>query len=306
MPPMLVRIQLTDFGYSWIPDPNGQPIVSGPPAGQPYLWTVFFKIDGDNVSVGPNFQLQGQSTVVGMPGNQGDLVSGDISGDEYSVTLTIPAEIATWVTVLRPIQMQGNMPIPVVGALPGIIACAAIINVQADTPANAVSAGHDALNTAIKQQLDALLPTFGINNPPTPQTISANISALVSSVQSAVITATQDSLNTWQQVQFFAHFKHPDYPLMVAPFLFSQTNLASAPAQGVPIQQTQNFTVYFGNPPTGDIYSQGPGTYQLSGRLTADPYPLSMKRVLTGLGDPPPVGLRSLLTGSVETWLLTP
>jgi hypothetical protein len=64
MPPMLVRIQLTDFGYSWIPDPNGQPIVSGPPAGQPYLWTVFFKIDGDNVSVGPNFQLQGQSTVV--------------------------------------------------------------------------------------------------------------------------------------------------------------------------------------------------------------------------------------------------
>ncbi len=38
-----------------------------------YLWTVFFKIDGDTVSVGPLGQVQGTATVVGTPGDHGDI-----------------------------------------------------------------------------------------------------------------------------------------------------------------------------------------------------------------------------------------
>ena len=59
--PMLVRMQLTDFSWSPAYTPDGMSPADAslsPNARAIYLWTAFFKVDGSNVSVGPNLQLQ--------------------------------------------------------------------------------------------------------------------------------------------------------------------------------------------------------------------------------------------------------
>jgi hypothetical protein len=287
--PMYVRMQLTNFQWQLSTG-------IGVNGGQPYLWTVFFKVDGTTVSLGPNLYLQGKATVVGMPGNQGDLGSHDF-GPASSATLLIPVNIATYGTVLQPIPALGSV-------IPGVIGCVAIVLIQRSTPANAVSQGHDALNTAIQQQLDTLIPTFGISNQPTPANLLADIQNLKKNVISAVEGAISNALTVWQKLA-----GDQDVECMTAIFLGVQEsatalpqsviNLADVPPQGTPLQQTTEFAWVNGRgDPTG--YST---SCQLNGLVVADPFPLSLKRLFTGLGYPLPLLVGRLIHGSVQAWL---
>ena len=52
---------------------------------EPYLWAVFFKIDGDSTFVDENFQLQGRAKVFGTLGDHGNLGTRDVSaGDDVA------------------------------------------------------------------------------------------------------------------------------------------------------------------------------------------------------------------------------
>jgi hypothetical protein len=50
----LERIRCHDEGDGW-------------GSAEPYLWTVFFKIDGDSVALTESLMLSGHATVVGTP-----------------------------------------------------------------------------------------------------------------------------------------------------------------------------------------------------------------------------------------------
>jgi hypothetical protein len=52
-------------------------------SGEPYLWTVFFKIDGSTCRVSSRFVLNGTATVVGTTGrSHGNLGTSDVDGGE--------------------------------------------------------------------------------------------------------------------------------------------------------------------------------------------------------------------------------
>ena len=70
-------------------------------AAEPYLWTVFFKIDGDTAVVDGNLALQGTATVLGTPGNHGNLLNRDVDSGE---TVHIPPQLGEFQTVLRPLS----------------------------------------------------------------------------------------------------------------------------------------------------------------------------------------------------------
>jgi hypothetical protein len=292
--PMRVQMQLNNF--LWMAGGSGRD------GGQVYLWAVFFKIDGDTVSLGQNLQLQGTATVVPMPGNQGDLGTNDFSLN--GAELPIPPAIGRYVTVLNGIPVFG-MPM---AALVGVVA---VVMLQCGTPASAIAAGHDALNTTLQQQLNDLIPTFGLSNPPTPASLSEDVQTLQSSVQSAVVQAVTNGLSTWEKVLTLLGFENQDEQLMTAVFLGAQdsstpstktfVNLANVPAQGAPLQQEVQFSSapYPGSKPVYTV------TYQVNGVAMADPYPLSLKRVLTGLGHALPASLRRIMHGSVQNWLAT-
>ena len=60
----------------------------GPGTAEPYLWVLFFKIDGETVSMGSGSQLQGNVFTQRMPPGHGNLGSRDVDAGD---TVPIPA-----------------------------------------------------------------------------------------------------------------------------------------------------------------------------------------------------------------------
>ncbi|HLZ64803.1 MAG TPA: hypothetical protein VKQ29_01170, partial [Aliidongia sp.] len=106
-------------------------------SAEPYIWTVFFKIDGDLVT--HNFH----PTVVTTSGNQADLPNQDVDAGENN---PIPAKLGLFNTTLKPLPLPGKE-----GA--SIIGCVAVVMEQDDTAAHAIAKGHAALNAFVAATL---------------------------------------------------------------------------------------------------------------------------------------------------------
>jgi hypothetical protein len=151
-----------------------------------YLWTAFFKIDADNVKVDQNFKLlQGSATVVGTPGNIGDLPNGD--SDFTSDWISVPTSLGDFRTVL--------VPIPVVDfpgvTLPGVVGSVAVLLAHNFTSDDAAVQGHNALNSSLQQQLNDLISNVSIHD----ETVTdADVQNMKTQISSAVKSAVTDAL----------------------------------------------------------------------------------------------------------------
>src|SRR5215468_8222407 len=76
-------------------------------SAEPYLWTVFFKVDGSTVHVTDSFTLSGPPTVETTPGSHGNLGDTDVDAGD---TLTIPSAIGEYETILSPIPGPPSLP----------------------------------------------------------------------------------------------------------------------------------------------------------------------------------------------------
>lgn len=256
-----------------------------------YLWTVFFKIDGDTVFVDENLMVQGKATVVGTQGNHGDLPG---SNTRHNINIPIPSAIGEFRTVLTPI------PIRRLGTtFPGTVGCITILLLQRDTPAGAVAKGHKALNSSLQHELDALISTLG----PGTMATDADVKAIQDRIETAVGNSIKDALSSWDKILTFLNYKTQDSVLFTANYRFSQDQLIASPPAGIPLRSGYTRPQEGGTP----IPNQQIVTWTLNGKLIADPLPLSMRRVVLGLGLNPPISLRAAmgLTPSVRTWIAT-
>jgi hypothetical protein len=149
-----------------------------------YLWTVFFKIDGDTAFLDENLRLQGTATVVPTTGNHGDLPA---VGPDAGI-VSIPASLGDFRTILAPIPLKT---IPGV-TVPGVLGCVAILLIQASTGDDAIAQGHNALNNSLRQQLNNLIPQLGIKNP---DITDDDVQAIKDQVNSAVTNAVKNALS---------------------------------------------------------------------------------------------------------------
>lgn len=257
-----------------------------------FLWTIFFKIDGENtklVLVGGDLQLQGTAEVFPISGDHGDLPN------STATVVSIPAALGNFRTKVTPIPFN-NQPVAF-----GFVGCVAVLWAQNGTPDDAISAGHQAFNQSFEQQLNALItklsiPISEVISGRTPSLITpAQIQALEQQVTSAVQQAITNVVETdslpaagvggplaqlWELAG-----QDQDSPLGTVVYYFSAGALATSPATGIALANGSPNQVTI---QTNEDYSGSETLISISftfgGVIVADSLPLSLRRILTRLG----------------------
>ena len=199
----------------------------GPGNAEPYLWTVFFKVDGDTVVVNSddigNIFLQGPPTVVTTPGNHGNLGTSDVDEDD---DVNVPAIIGEYRTVMKPIPLTT----PVFGKteVGGMIGCIVVLMEEDNTSDSDAGRGHERLDSAVRDQLTQVMGTLGISKlEPTEE----DINAMTDRIGSAVKSAIQDGVGV---VEWLLGFGNMDDQIGSGVFRFTHGSLESSAGAPIP------------------------------------------------------------------------
>ncbi|HWT13139.1 MAG TPA: hypothetical protein VN231_10335 [Allosphingosinicella sp.] len=191
---------------------------------EPYLWPVFFKIDGDGVVLGPDLKLAGTATVPTRFGSHGNL-GGTGVGDKEEVE--IPEQLGAWDPVLRPIPVDPSLGFG--DDVGGVVGVAAMLMEEDNSSDAAAVAGYQTLLGAIKTSLDMVIPSLAFGNPDIAEEDQNSIKdAAASAIQYAIGKTRNFIGNLWQGI-------NPDQEIGALVALFHFDDLFSAPPS--PIRQ---------------------------------------------------------------------
>jgi hypothetical protein len=213
-------------------------------SAEPYLWTVFFKIDGDTARVNSALKLEGTATVVGTPGNHEDLPNHDVDPGE---NVAIPTSLGEFNTRLKPIPLQ--QPVGGFKEVGGVMGVITVLMEEDNTPNSAIAAGHNALNKAVKDGLDALIPTLNFSHQ---EPTDAEIEALKAKIGDTVSKAVASGVGVWDWLSGLGNM---DDQIGSEVFRFSHKQLEQQGISGISIQKR----------------FKNEGDWELQGRITAFP-----------------------------------
>lgn len=216
----------------------------GPGSAEPYLWTVFFKIDGDTTVVDASFALRGTATVIRTPGNRRNLPNRAVDGGE---SVPIPANLGEFATHLKPIPLQ--QPIGDFKEVSGFMGVIAVLLEQDNTPASAIDRGHDALNQAVRDSLDGVIADVNMGGEPPDE---EDIKALKEQIGRTVENAIRDGVSIWDWIGGTGNM---DDKIGSEVFVFSHSDLAARGGNGIGLQTR----------------FRNQGDWELLGRATAFP-----------------------------------
>lgn len=199
-------------------------------SAEPYLWTVFFKVDGDTLVVnsdGPAAPfLQGVPTVVGTPGNHGNLGTSDVDEGD---TVAVPAIIGEYRTILKPIPL--TTPILGLAEVGGMIGCIAVLMEEDNTSASAIARGHEALDRSVRDRLAEVLGTLSVSKT---EPTDEDIAALSDKIGEAVKSAITDGVSV---IDWIVGFGNMDDQIGSAVFRFSHSQLEAAAGASIPFSR---------------------------------------------------------------------
>jgi hypothetical protein len=121
-------------------------------SGEPYLWNIFFKIDGSCIRVNEQFRLEGKPTYHFSKGSQGNLNAKDIAGGD---TIGIPADVGEWKTSLVPLKIPYFE-----SSISGVIGVVCVLMEQNLVSGTGAEAGHEALNKHVANAIDLTIAGF--------------------------------------------------------------------------------------------------------------------------------------------------
>jgi hypothetical protein len=209
---------------------------------EPYMWNVFFTVDGSSVALGENLALSGQAVVATTPGSHGNLAA---AGVQPGQTIEVPDAVGRSAQTLDLIPFPPSLAGSLVGGISGVTGCVSVLLEQDLVAASAAEAGHQAFNDEITRVLNELIPTLGVgNSTPSPDDLAALSGQIGDKVRAAIV----EEGNLLQDL--FAGVD-PDDVVGFNVFLFSHRDLLAQP------QQT--FSASYGDA----------GRYDVTGTVTA-------------------------------------
>ena len=219
-----ISFRLNDISCSDEGDGSGK--------AEPFLWVVYFKVDGDTVFVGDDLKLHGSATVVTTPGSHGNLSYGS-DGVDAGDKIAIPSKLGRFDTTLKPI------PTPLAGTtVGGMVGFLAILLEEDSTSDHDIQVGHAALNLAVQNGIDDILKTLGVAK----QDITdEETEKLESSISSAVEKAISDEVDLFQGLWSYIGFGNgQDDKIGTAKFIGKHADMANAVGATNPLHWTWN------------------------------------------------------------------
>lgn len=163
-------------------------------SAEPYLWVVYFKIDGTTVKLNDSLMLEGHSTVFTTPGSHGNLNNTDVDAGDV---VPIPSALGHLKMELTPIPVPDSVKALGVDDVTAIAGCIVILMEEDNVSDDGAEAGHQALNSAVKAALDGLIPTLGVTN----QSITdADIKKMTDKIQSKIESAIENQQNFFENL----------------------------------------------------------------------------------------------------------
>jgi len=214
-------------------------------SAEPYLWTVFFMIDGSTVSVSPSLTLDGTATTVFTPGSHGNLGSPGDDVDEGD-DVPIPSALGQWQAAMQPIPVAESLHglIDDVGGAIGVIT---VLMEEDNVTDDGANAGHNALNAAVRDVINQIVATRTLTN----QDVSdEEINGFEGQISDAVENAISSQQNVFENIWSWLN---ADDTIGFKAFIFTHDELAD--------KRTLDFQHRWRNE----------GDWELFGTITASP-----------------------------------
>jgi hypothetical protein len=119
---------------------------------EPYLWNLFFKIDGSCITLSDQFRLTGRPVYHFSKGSQGNLNARDLASGG---SVQIPEDVGEWKTMLVPIKVpyfEANVS--------GVLGVVSVLIEQNLVSSSGAEAGHEAFNHYVMEALDTVIREF--------------------------------------------------------------------------------------------------------------------------------------------------
>ena len=155
-------------------------------SAEPYMWTVFFKIDGTTCRLNDALMLEGTATVFTTPGSHGNLGNTDVDEDE---TISVPSAIGLQDLSVTPIPVPDFVKKLGTDDVAGVAGCIVVLMEEDNVSDDGAESGHQALNASIQNALNSLIPTLGFTNQ---EITDEAINNLTGQVQAQVEAAVQN------------------------------------------------------------------------------------------------------------------
>ena len=174
---------------------------------EPYLWPVFFKIDGDSFAITA-------AGLIGFPvinitnGEHGNLGDTDVDAGDR---VLVPTSVGAWNTQLKPIPIYDPSYKMAYGDdLPGIAGVVVVLMEEDGWPDDIATTGYAALADAVHLSAAKVAASFQHDSaPPTPEEIAEQIERVKAEAAKAVRAAVQEYMSG-AQVLWYGTFGNND------------------------------------------------------------------------------------------------
>jgi len=165
-------------------------------SAEPYLWTIFFKIDG--LSVWQNgIMIGGEADFRFSHGSHNNLPNHDVDPGEI---VQIPPNVGEWNTILKPIEIddfQGN-----IIEIPGIVGVVAVLMEEDNVTNSGAEAGHQGLNNHVKGSINNFISSINLlefmNSDDPAEDLQQKIDDLIESIKSGIENIVKDAITSNQ------------------------------------------------------------------------------------------------------------
>lgn len=212
---------------------------------EPYLWTAFFRIGGDDVTIvldgvdfsatppKPIIHLEGSPLMQFGLGSHGNLGTDDVDEGEI---VPIPGFIGLYGTLLKPIPIPQALKdlgeaagVEVPDDLPGYVGAIVVLMEEDNVTDDGAEAGHSGLNNAIREALQAVIDTRSYDNS---GVSDADIESLTKGIDDKVEDAIRAQQNLFEDIWSYLN---KDDEIGHQVFIFTTDDLVGQTS--LPIQQ---------------------------------------------------------------------